>query len=983
MKRFISIFLFLTFSTQMIFHDVAMAQVFVPSVPSIILSAPFTPPLVRGLTLHPDNPLQFDFIVDPGDDHLQGEAFQQESLKLIKYFLVALTVPEGDMWVNLSPYEKNRIIPEQFGKTEMGRDLLLQDYALKQLTASFMNPKDALGADFWKRVEKEVKNKYGFKDIPTDMFSKVWIIPDQADVYVKDKSVFVVNSHLKVMLEEDYLALNRNVISQADDTHTLTARIVKEMIVPAIEREVNEGKNFANLRQIQNSAILAAWYKKNLKETLLGKKYVDQTKTEGINNSDKETAEKIYNQYLEAFKKGAYEFVKDKYNPETQEIMTRKYVSGGITEVIDQTIMVLPGLSAGDVAILAKRTAQEVTVNLRSSYDLTGQPDPAMAASNKRKSAETITSSNPWRTWFIRYRKDLRNDDFLKYAVLLLFNPAKKVSERLRVIYPSSSRRLASLTRSLPEGLPNPQQLAEIFTELSILLGKEKTVHLQSLMAISLLELTIGYDEHRTEDRIFEIINALKQIKSSFSTDLLMFIAAIQIIHITKLGVYHGGKYIHSTQQFFDNQVLVQIVPELVKRRFTLSKADLHEVMYQASGYRPVTRGRLLDWMILQGLQRTLYPDQIEKNSGAVLFDPQKHEGATWTRLVKEVVDVLLPENRKTVYRWLDDLRKTDWTWRYAILHPFNDIQVWTAHFPPQTFDQLLGKDVPALKVSANVEDAWRMEADNIVKEIWHKRIAKKDGQADEAMTADFKIDDKVMTPHGTGVVKDILSDPRFGKKVVIQLDSGPNIGFMGPSIKDIQLVKEGVKIWDIKNLGPHLRYDNQRKLLLAGQPLPKIGEGGQSDIFEFQDYAVRVFQMKEIPKDYAHIEDTWRFLARKEIAPGWMGSGKTSNGFTFIIVKKIQAASADTLSRRLNGKEISQLLQLMNKLVQNKVHNSNFFPSSIVWSHEGQAYLVDAKDSTIQSDVSVASISFFYMTQLLNPDSTWGYRGVGKFLNI
>jgi hypothetical protein len=44
--------------------------------------------------------------------------------KLIKYFLASLTIPEKDLWVNLSPYEKDRIIPQSFGLTEMGRDLL-------------------------------------------------------------------------------------------------------------------------------------------------------------------------------------------------------------------------------------------------------------------------------------------------------------------------------------------------------------------------------------------------------------------------------------------------------------------------------------------------------------------------------------------------------------------------------------------------------------------------------------------------------------------------------------------------------------------------------------------------------------------------------------------------------------------------------------------------------------------------------------------
>ncbi len=75
-----------------------------PAVGSMVTpTAAYRPPLVMGMTLHPDNPLKFDFIIDSGDDKLQGEAFQKESQKLINYFLTALTVPEDEMWVNLSP----------------------------------------------------------------------------------------------------------------------------------------------------------------------------------------------------------------------------------------------------------------------------------------------------------------------------------------------------------------------------------------------------------------------------------------------------------------------------------------------------------------------------------------------------------------------------------------------------------------------------------------------------------------------------------------------------------------------------------------------------------------------------------------------------------------------------------------------------------------------------------------------------------------
>jgi len=310
----------------------------------VTFTPPLTPPLLIGLKIHPEHPLKFDFLLDRGDvKKFDGNELKSESTRLIKYFLAALTIPEKDLWVNLSPYEKDRIVSEQFGLTEMGRDLLGQDYLLKQLMASLTYPEEGLGKTFWNRVYQKAFELYGTTNIPLNTFNKVWIIPDSAEVFEKDNTAFIVNSHLKVMLEEDYLALKQNMINQKLGTDKLegakvqqisnvSSGIVKEVLLPEIEREVNEGKNFALLRQIYNSLILAIWYKKRLKDSLLGQVYVDQSKVKGVDADDPNVKEKIYQQYIEAFKQGVYNYIKEDYDPYMQKNIPRKYFSGGFGE---------------------------------------------------------------------------------------------------------------------------------------------------------------------------------------------------------------------------------------------------------------------------------------------------------------------------------------------------------------------------------------------------------------------------------------------------------------------------------------------------------------------------------------------------------------------------------------------------------------------------------------------------------------------------
>ncbi len=318
----------------------AQAQEFRLPAPGVMvhLSPPLAPPILKGIKVHPDNPFLFDFILDRGDSELNNDQLKDESTKLIKYFLASLTIPEKDLWVNLSPYEKDRIIPPSFGLTEMGRDLLAEDYMLKQITASLIYPEDAVGKKFWKRIYEEAAKKFGTTNVPVNTFNKVWIVPEKAVVYENagTGTAYIKESKLKVMLEQDYLSLEKHEgIQQADvkikDTCQLGNQIVREIVIPELTKEVNQNKNFAPLRQVYDSLILAMWYKKKIKDSILEHVYVDKNKIAGINNDDPQEKEKIYQRYLKAFKKGAYNFIKEEYNPTTQMTIPRKYFSGGIT----------------------------------------------------------------------------------------------------------------------------------------------------------------------------------------------------------------------------------------------------------------------------------------------------------------------------------------------------------------------------------------------------------------------------------------------------------------------------------------------------------------------------------------------------------------------------------------------------------------------------------------------------------------------------
>lgn len=337
-------------------------------------SPKFNPMAVKGVIVYPDNPFKLDFIMDQGEqEYLTEEALKAESRKMAEYFLASLTTPEKDIWVNLSPFEKERITTDHFGKTLMGQALLAQDYLLKQIMASAFYPERQLGKEFWQTIYKQAYDKYGTTDIQFSTFNKVWIVPDEAVVYKNEKmnAVFIVKSSLKVLLEKDYLAANKHKAQEmglSGQGHVQTkeeiisAAVIKEIVIPALEKEVNAGKNFAQLRQVYQALILAKWFKQNLANHLLDKGYANRSKIDGVRGSDEHMTSKIYDQYLQAYRKGVYNFIHEDYDEVQQRTIPRKYFSGGIMGTVRVTEA--GSMDGAMTAVSAMRTALLATVLL-------------------------------------------------------------------------------------------------------------------------------------------------------------------------------------------------------------------------------------------------------------------------------------------------------------------------------------------------------------------------------------------------------------------------------------------------------------------------------------------------------------------------------------------------------------------------------------------------------------------------------------------
>ncbi|MEI6438222.1 MAG: hypothetical protein WCO69_05690 [Candidatus Omnitrophota bacterium] len=286
--------------------------------------AALRPPVLRGIRVNMKDPFRFQFLVEEGQQAFTDE----EADRNLKYFFTALTVPEKEVWVNLSPLESGRIVPDVLADTAMGRDLLGQDYLLKQLSSSMLFPEQGIGKEFWQRVYARAAKEFGTTDIPLDVVSRVWITPGDIDVQERGGTAVIARATLQVMTEDDYLSREGKGSVVAPEKQLMT-RVFREVVVPELEREVNSSEHFTAVRQVYNALILAAWYKRRFSDGTLSKEYVDRGKTAGISTGDKTMRAAIYERYLEAYKKGVFNFIREEADV-SGDVLPRKYFSGGV-----------------------------------------------------------------------------------------------------------------------------------------------------------------------------------------------------------------------------------------------------------------------------------------------------------------------------------------------------------------------------------------------------------------------------------------------------------------------------------------------------------------------------------------------------------------------------------------------------------------------------------------------------------------------------
>ena len=253
--------------------------------------------------------------------------------KSLEYFFIGLALHDDAFWVNLNPDEPDRIINPNLANTDLGRIMLNADYRLKEDVGNIINPQASqTGKEFWRRLYEKAEELGATDKVP--LVTRLWIVPDTAEVFEKQNQLYITKSSIKVEFEPAYLSQSITLNDRREkELQNFASELMEELVLPQLNKKVNEAYAYADLRDVYNALILAYCYKEKLVSScnsLL--QTVNYQILDDLETDHASTPDEIYQSYLKSIKEGQYSFSETEAsgNPFYTVITTRHYFSGGV-----------------------------------------------------------------------------------------------------------------------------------------------------------------------------------------------------------------------------------------------------------------------------------------------------------------------------------------------------------------------------------------------------------------------------------------------------------------------------------------------------------------------------------------------------------------------------------------------------------------------------------------------------------------------------
>ncbi|MCX7661989.1 MAG: hypothetical protein N2Z79_04835, partial [Candidatus Omnitrophica bacterium] len=275
----------------------------------------------------------FQLLLDKGDSpKIKQEEFKDITEKLLKYFFIGVSLPNESFWVNLRPDSPENIIDPYLAQTDVGKILLEADLQLKKDTAQATSPQTPEGKKYWDLLYKKAEELFGTENVVIPTLARPWIVPDQIIIRETEKDAYIYKATLKVMLEQDYLkdsAIYNFKDPRLKVLNEYASELMRELIIPKLNKLINTSKKYASLRQVYYSLILAQWFKARFYGR--GGLYswlINRRDLTNLTTQETWSVQEYFKQYQKSFKEGEYNLKEPRLT--SFGTVIRNYFSGGI-----------------------------------------------------------------------------------------------------------------------------------------------------------------------------------------------------------------------------------------------------------------------------------------------------------------------------------------------------------------------------------------------------------------------------------------------------------------------------------------------------------------------------------------------------------------------------------------------------------------------------------------------------------------------------
>ena len=261
-------------------------------------------------------------------DTYMGEAINRS----LGFFFLGLSIPDDKFWVNLTPVDHAQSIDPVIADTDLGKTLLAADLTLKKDTSIFTNPRTSpAGRKYWDLLYAKA-GELGIDEMPIS--NRVWITSGPVRISEDAGSVRILESNLQVCLEVDYMpGQNKNLTTKQRELQAYAKELMGELVLPGLNKKVNESAGYENLRQAYRALILARWYREKFGRD---QSSLMQKISSGVQSAFPSrlpyNQTQIQREYMASLRQGDYNFsdnTTDKLSA-YMELITRRYFSGGI-----------------------------------------------------------------------------------------------------------------------------------------------------------------------------------------------------------------------------------------------------------------------------------------------------------------------------------------------------------------------------------------------------------------------------------------------------------------------------------------------------------------------------------------------------------------------------------------------------------------------------------------------------------------------------